>query len=212
MKAASARHGPTAKTPRWPGIHLSEVGNCSEENRMSSFILYRIPPDEREQWAAAVRTFCERLSRKFTQLPATSIQNGFLVKISSTAGEHDEKLLSRGYLYRSLSNYCKSQLRVGRIGGKQPLPIEGAFDVPVYEGSKEIERLSMTPEQWVGIVERLEKLKPLFADVFVLVATLEYSDREMAEILGISEPTFYGIYRRQVIPMVRGFLKGEFDD
>lgn len=104
----------------------------------------------------------------------------------------------KGYLVRTLINKCLNFLRDRKREEIQP---EIAPELLVDHPSSWTE---IGPELSLSFLVMLEKLSPMERAVFLLKEIFEYSHKELAEILGISEEN-----ARQILSRARRHLKND---
>lgn len=160
--------------------HLKEIiSGCIRKDRRSQEELFRL-------FYGKMLGVCMRYARD-RDTAEEMLQEGF-IKVFDKLEGFDYKGSFEGWMRRIVANTAIDQLRKAK---KDPILTDNDEDFklggenPIVE-REEVEALEIRAEM---AMEAIQKLSPAYRTVFNLYIMEEYTHKEIAEILGISEGT-----------------------
>ncbi|NDV93839.1 sigma-70 family RNA polymerase sigma factor [Dysgonomonas sp. 521] len=162
---------------------LQMIAGCKEQKREAQKMLY-------ETYARKMYSICLRYSSD-QDAAQDLLQDGFM-KVFANIGSYQEKGSFEGWMKRVFINLALENLRKRKSIFQSSEDIQNLPDV-VDESTEDDQMYRISESELINMVRELPKG---YSTVFNLYAIEDYSHREIADMLGISEGTSRSQYVR----------------
>lgn len=161
---------------------LQIVAGCKQQNREAQRLLY-------EKYARTMYAICLRYSSD-KESAKDLLQDGFM-KVFSRISSFQEKGSLEGWIKRVFINLALENIRKQKVVTHFADDIQNISDVSDISDEEEMYNISETE-----LIHMIQELPPGYAAVFNMYAIENYSHKEIAQELGISESTSRSQYVR----------------